>query len=72
VAPGRENQIPKIPNSKIPNSAREFVEQYEVQLSERGVGYLNTDVCSVGPILYPAASPTLGGLFQEAVKDVTR
>ena len=52
--------------------SREFVEQYEIQLSQRGVGYINTDVCMVGPILYPAASPTLAGLFTEAVKDVTR
>jgi len=51
--------------------SREFVEQYEVQLSERGVGYLNTDVCMSGPILYPAASPTLGNLFLEATKAVT-
>merc|ERR1711936_412056 len=51
--------------------SREFVEQYEVQLSERGVGYLNTDVCMSGPILHPAASPTLGSLFLEATKAVT-
>ena len=51
--------------------SREFVEQYEIQLSERGVGYLNTDVCMSGPILYPAASPTLGNLFLDATKDVT-
>ena len=24
---------------------REFVEQYEIQISERAVGYVNTDVC---------------------------
>ena len=70
-------------------SPREFVEQYEIQISERAVGYVNTDVCmSVsfswiggmnwmlkegiqGPILLPAASPTLGGLYEDAVKDVT-
>jgi len=50
--------------------SREFVEQYEIQLSERAVGYVNTDVCMSGPILIPAASPTLGGLYEEAVKDV--
>ena len=46
--------------------------------------YVNTDVCmsvgeqsccldgmSQGPILLPAASPTLGGLYEDAVKDVT-
>jgi len=51
--------------------SREFVEQYEIQISERAVGYVNTDVCMSGPILLPAASPTLGGLYEEAVKDVT-
>jgi len=51
--------------------SREFVEQYEIQLSERGVGYINTDVCMAGPILEPSASPTLRDLIKEAVKDVT-
>jgi len=50
--------------------SREFVEQYEIELSERGVGYINTDVCMAGPILEPAASPTLGHLFVEATKDI--
>ena len=65
-------------------TTREFVEQYEIQISERAIGYVNTDVCmsvgeqsccldgmSQGPILLPAASPTLGGLYEDAVKDVT-
>ena len=95
------------------------MEQYEIQISERAIGYVNTDVCmsvgekicfffmstrmfacrlvkksvffyvntdvcmsvgeqsccldgmSQGPILLPAASPTLGGLYEDAVKDVT-
>ena len=60
------------------------MEQYEIQISERAIGYVNTDVCmsvgeqsccldgmSQGPILLPAASPTLGGLYKDAVKDVT-
>ena len=29
------------------------------------------DGMSQGPILLPAASPTLGGLYEDAVKDVT-
>ena len=30
-------------------TTREFVEQYEIQISERAIGYVNTDVCmSVG------------------------
>jgi len=51
--------------------SREFVEEYEIQLSERGVSYINTDICMTGPILLPAASPTLGHLFKGAVMDVT-
>merc|ERR1711892_1382903 len=51
--------------------SREFVEQYEIELRERGVGYINTDICMVGPILHPAASPTLGDLYTGATKDVT-
>ena len=51
--------------------SREFVEQYEVQLTERGVAYLNTDICMTGPILAARASPTIGHLIVEATKDVT-
>ena len=43
--------------------SREFVEQYEMELSERGVAYINTDVCMSGPILEPVASPTLMDLM---------
>ena len=51
--------------------SREFVEQYEIELSERGVAYLNTDICMTGPILAPRASPTIGHLIVEATKDIT-
>jgi hypothetical protein len=51
--------------------SREFVEQYQIQLLERGVAYLNTDICMTGPILAPRGSPTIGHLIVEATKDVT-
>ena len=50
--------------------SREFVEQYEMELSERGVAYINTDVCMSGPILEPVASPTLMDLMVPATKDI--
>ena len=50
--------------------SREFVEQYEMELSERGVAYINTDVCMSGPILEPVASPTLMDLLVPATKDI--
>ena len=40
----------------------------QVQLEDRGVAYINTDICMVGQILEPAASPTLAHLYKEAVK----
>ncbi len=39
-----------------------------MQLEDRGVAYINTDVCMSGQILEPASSPTLAHLFVEAVK----
>jgi hypothetical protein len=51
--------------------SREFVEQYEIELRDRGVSYLNTDICMVGPILEASASPTIADLFTDATKDVT-
>jgi len=51
--------------------SREFVEQYEIELRERAVTYLNTDICMVGPMLEPAASPTIADLIAGATKDVT-
>ena len=50
--------------------SREFVEQYEMELSERGVAYINTDVCMSGPILEPVASPTLMDLMVPATRDI--
>jgi len=50
--------------------SREFVEQYEMEVSDRGVAYINTDVCLSGPILEPVASPTLMDLMVPATKDV--
>merc|ERR1711910_158609 len=51
--------------------SREFVEQYEIELRERSIAYLNTDICMVGPILEPASSPTIADLITGATKDVT-
>jgi len=50
--------------------SREFVEQYEMEISDRGVAYLNTDVCLSGPILEPVASPTLMDIFAPATQDI--
>ena len=50
--------------------SREFVEQYEMELSERGVAYINTDVCMSGPILEPVASPTLMDILVPATRDI--
>ena len=65
--------------------SREFVEQYEMEVSERsvelkiietskkylrGVAYINTDVCMSGPILEPVASPTLMDILVPATRDI--
>lgn len=50
--------------------SREFVEQYIKQMEQRGVAYINTDVCMSGPILLPSGSPTIANLLVEATKDI--
>ncbi|XP_023326545.1 N-acetylated-alpha-linked acidic dipeptidase-like protein [Eurytemora carolleeae] len=50
--------------------SREFVEEYQVQLEDRGVAYINTDVCMAGNYLEPLSSPTLSHLFTDATKDI--
>jgi len=52
------------------SGSREFVEEYQIQLEDRGVAYINTDVCMSGQYLEPASSPTLGHLFKSATQDV--
>jgi len=50
--------------------SREWVEQREQELAQRGVAYINTDVCMSGPVLNPVASPTLMDLYLPAVRDI--
>ena len=40
----------------------------QVQLEDRGVAYINTDVCMAGNYLEPLSSPTLSHLFTDATK----
>jgi hypothetical protein len=50
--------------------SREFVEEYQIQLEDRGVAYINTDVCMSGQYLEPASSPTLAHLFKSVTQDI--
>jgi len=50
--------------------SREFVEEFQVQLEDRAVVYINTDVCMSGEILEAGASPTIAHLFKPATQDV--
>jgi len=50
--------------------SREFVEEHQMEMEDRGVAYINTDVCMAGSYLEPAASPTMAHLFKSATKDI--
>ena len=39
-----------------------------MEMEDRGVAYINTDVCMAGSYLEPAASPTMAHLFKSATK----
>jgi len=52
------------------SGSREFVEKHQVELEDRGVAYINTDICMSGQYLEPAASPTMAHLFKSATQDI--
>jgi N-acetylated-alpha-linked acidic dipeptidase len=46
----------------------EWVDENLKKLSDRAVGYVNTDTCVVGPYVRAAASPTIKNVVVEALK----